>query len=152
MIRVTFYKPKTDGTGTLEKVILDVPTDNLQEAYSAACEAGHDPFKNIRWESIPDDELQAEAITPDDQIISVIPGNGKKFTFPELYKIIDCELVELIYVPNTNTVIILDEEGKLKDLELNPIATAAARELGAIRLSDYLVGTVLFCPSQLLED
>ena len=51
--------------------------------------------------------------------------------------------IEIVQATN-GRIAVLDEEGKLKDKELNALATQMAGE-NNLRPGDYLVGTVLFC-------
>ena len=48
-----------------------------------------------------------------------------------------------IIVLTDGTFIIIDEDGKLKNLEINEIATQIAHENNSIYPSDYIVGDVL---------
>lgn len=49
-----------------------------------------------------------------------------------------------IIVMLDGTFIVIDEEGKLKNLEFNEVATEIAHENNSIYPSDYIVGDVLF--------
>jgi hypothetical protein len=49
-----------------------------------------------------------------------------------------------IIVMQDGTFIVIDEEGKFKNLEINEIATEIAHENNSIYPSDYIVGDVLF--------
>jgi hypothetical protein len=48
-----------------------------------------------------------------------------------------------IIVMTDGTFIVIDEEGKLKNLEINEVATQIAHENNCIYPSDYIVGDVL---------
>jgi hypothetical protein len=48
-----------------------------------------------------------------------------------------------IIVMTDGTFIVIDEEGKLKNLQINEIATQIAHENNSIYPSDYIVGDVL---------
>ena len=48
-----------------------------------------------------------------------------------------------IVVMSDGTFIVIDEEGKLKNLEINKVATQIAHDNNCIYPSDYIVGDVL---------
>lgn len=48
-----------------------------------------------------------------------------------------------IVVLSDGSFILIDEEGKLKNLEINEVATQIARENNSLYPSDYIVGDVL---------
>lgn len=57
----------------------------------------------------------------------------------QAYKLLDCQLIETAPLMG-NEILILDEEGKFSDKELNLFATALYRKLHGI---DYIIGDVL---------
>jgi|TARA_B100001094_G_scaffold250781_3_gene248431 hypothetical protein len=73
--------------------------------------------------------------------IDVKPENGKTFTLQELYKIIDCSMVEFVYLDKY--IMIIDEEGKLNNKSVNDVATYHFRKL--TNEHDYIVGNALIC-------
>lgn len=75
------------------------------------------------------------------QPIDVKPENGKTFTLEELYKIVDCSMVEFIYLKEY--IMIIDEEGKLNNKSVNDVATYHFRKL--TEQHDYIVGNALVC-------
>ena len=87
----------------------------------------------------------AELIKTDGSITEITPANGKTFTYDELKGFINGWL-EFIYLPNGDPII-LDEEGKLKQLPRNERATLMARTCG-ISEDDFLVGDVLVCSKE----
>lgn len=59
----------------------------------------------------------------DGKEINIQPENGSNFRLNELYKLLNCELVEVVYL-NDDKIMILDELGRLNDdWELNIPAT-----------------------------
>lgn len=70
------------------------------------------------------------------------PENGKCFNLQELYKKIDCNLIEVVYLPN-GLIMIVDEEGRLNQKPINRLATTL---VGGI-----IVGDVVVCPSKMLR-
>lgn len=77
----------------------------------------------------------------DSDKIDVKPENGKTFKLKELYKIIDCTMVEFIYIDNY--IMIIDEEGKLNNKPVNDVATYYFRKHKKIH--DIIVGNALIC-------
>lgn len=74
---------------------------------------------------------------------TVSPANPKKgFTLDEMYKLIGCELVELIPLPH-NQEMWVDEEGKIKGAPINRKATQVFQ--AAIGAFDAIVGKALIC-------
>ena len=77
----------------------------------------------------------------------VTPQNGKDFTLEELYQLLGCDMVEVVYpVYDSDCIFIIDEEGKLTGKDINYAATIM---WGAQR--DVLVGDVIYCPSEMLK-
>lgn len=58
--------------------------------------------------------------------------------------------IECIYVGD-GKVLIVNEEGKLKDLEANNPATKLATEAGALFYGDYICGPAVLCDESELE-
>jgi hypothetical protein len=78
------------------------------------------------------------------------PTNGTHFTLAELRKALDCEMIEVIYLNDTDNIMIGDEEGRLKDdYVINPIATKIYQESWNTR--NDIVGDVILCPSSMLR-
>lgn len=76
----------------------------------------------------------------------VSPKNGSKFTAKELQGLVGGWL-EAVGVFNNSVFAICDEEGKLKNKPLNPLATIFARNLymmEGLQFRDHLVGDVIF--------
>ena len=65
----------------------------------------------------------AKLITVDQKIKEVFPTNGKYFELQELYGLIDCNMVETVYL-HDNRPMVIDEEGAFKGPKnINIIAT-----------------------------
>lgn len=77
----------------------------------------------------------------------VRPTKGEKFSLSELQTAVggNIEIVRL----SKNLLMVLDEEGKLKDKPLNLIATRLYRVLA--KIDDYIVGDVLIVPAQMID-
>lgn len=69
------------------------------------------------------------------------PKNGKVFTLEELQDIVG-GYIEILYFKD-GRMMVLNEEGKLKELRINLEATRIARDNHLIFSWDYIVGTVL---------
>lgn len=82
----------------------------------------------------------ATVIRPDGICTEVHPENGKAFTLQELYRHTECDLVEMVGLPNGD-IMWLDEEGKLNGSPYNPVATALYNSP-----FDVVMGTVLVVP------
>lgn len=76
----------------------------------------------------------------------VEPKNKKKgFELNELYKMLGCELIEIVYPRvNNGTIIVCDEEGTYKD---NPQINEKATKLFGWGDSYPIVGNALVCKS-----
>lgn len=79
---------------------------------------------------------------------SVTPKNGTNFTLEELYKLIGCDMIEVVYpLYDSNIIIVIDEEGKLKGKDINYAATIMWGGAGY----DALVGDVIVCHISMLK-
>lgn len=79
---------------------------------------------------------------PSNCIESIFPTNMRSFTLNELYKIIGCETVQMIYLAD-GRMMWMDEDGKSKPgLTLNSKATKLLQQAGGIP-GDYILGKVL---------
>lgn len=112
---------------------------------------------------------KAQLINPNGEITEVTPENGTDFSLAECYQLINCEMVEVVELSD-GRIMILDEEGKLKDeFEINDKATelfmrdrpthseyvSKMKEMygdnfidagmGDSDLNDSIVGTVIVC-------
>ena len=83
----------------------------------------------------------AKILFGDGRTKEVEPLNKKYFTLEELQKIVG-GIIEIIYL-NNNLIMVIDEEGKIKNKGENDNATLVAqRQLGGM---DYVVGDALVC-------
>lgn len=72
----------------------------------------------------------------------VKPENGTDFTLEELYKYLECDMIEVIYF-NDNTIMIIDEMGKIKEKYYNNQATYIFRDKR--KTQDFIVGNAIVC-------
>lgn len=71
-------------------------------------------------------------------IEAVAPKNGKDFTLEELRAFVG-GCIEIIHPPSDEgAILVVNEEGRLRDLPLNKVASAVYRD-------DFIVGDVLLC-------
>lgn len=68
----------------------------------------------------------------------------KAIAFATLYRLIGCELVQIVDLRNGLSLVI-DEEGKLRAHEPNQRATDLARAAGALLPGDYIAGRAVLC-------
>ena len=71
--------------------------------------------------------------------ITVEPKNGKDFKYEELREFVD-GYIEMVYLKN-NEIMVVNEEGKLNNLDLNENATNVY--IQSYGLKDVIVGNVL---------
>jgi hypothetical protein len=77
----------------------------------------------------------------------VTPKNGTDFTLKELYQLLVCDMVEVVYpLYDSDCIFIIDEEGKLTGKDINWAATIM---WGGQH--DALVGDVIFCHTSMLK-
>ncbi len=89
--------------------------------------------------------MQAILIHEDSKTESIKPENGKDFSLQELYKLLNCELVEIVYIRNSNKILIIDEEGKLKP---NPILNLKATQMCP---PHTIVGKAVLCNKSMFK-
>lgn len=66
----------------------------------------------------------------------------------DYYRLIGCDMIEVITLADGREMII-DEEGKLKDVSANPTATKAAE--GVLLNGDWIAGVAVIQPGGTLE-
>ena len=76
-------------------------------------------------------------IKPDGSTRTVLP-EGDSFTLKEIYSLLDCSMIEPVYLKD-GRIMWIDEEGKLKPHFLNPLAS----ELADLLALDYIAGLAL---------
>jgi hypothetical protein len=89
--------------------------------------------------------MKARIIRADGTETEVEPKNGTDFSLEEMQKIVG-GYIEIVHVPRSRDLIVLNEEGKLEGLPLNQKATALYANP-----MDCIVGNVLVCPSDMVK-
>lgn len=88
----------------------------------------------------------AQLIKTTGEVIEISPENGKKFTCQECYKLIGCELVELVSLKKYQQMI-CDEEGMINGSLPNPEATRILRESFG-PFAQVIYGNVIVCKNR----
>lgn len=79
--------------------------------------------------------------------VLMTPANGKQFTLEELQGFVG-GYIEIVFLDD-NTLMVVNEEGKLHGLGLNIMATAIYQKL--TRRIDTIVGNALICPRHMID-
>ena len=96
-------------------------------------------------------ELIFKSIRPGHGVLIQVDGSitaydttraDKTYDFKALKDTIGCQYGELVYLSN-EVIMVLDEEGKLTDKEINLFATALFQE--RFRINDAIMGDVVIC-------
>jgi hypothetical protein len=86
----------------------------------------------------------------DGVIRHVEPANGTNFTLKELYALLECDTIEVLYPDMDGAILICDENSKLSsDHQMNFVATALME--GRLFPGDYVAGHALLCPDEMLK-
>lgn len=78
-------------------------------------------------------------------IKDIEPKNGKRFTLEELYKLLDCDTVERVFIDGTKVIMIVDENGKLKQRPVNEPGTMIYHRRERMNPWDWIAGDALVC-------
>ena len=79
------------------------------------------------------------------------PENGTDYQLDELRRLIGCDFVEIVYVPNTDLILVIDEEGKLNGSLINVGASYVAHAYKAISDDDLIHGNAILCNTNLVK-
>lgn len=88
---------------------------------------------------------KAKIIKTDGTSVEVQPANGRDFTLEEMQAIVGGD-IELVYLNDTE-IMVVNEEGKIDDLDDNHAATLILEE-NYPDTDDYIVGDVLVCDNE----
>lgn len=78
-------------------------------------------------------------------ITDIEPANGKRFTLEELYKLLSCDTVERVFIRGTEIIMIVDENGKINQRDINPKATKIFHSSERMNIWDWIAGDALVC-------
>lgn len=92
--------------------------------------------------------MKAVYIKCDGTRTGITPKNGIDFSLEELQKYVG-GYIEIINV--FSQIMIIDDEGKLKGKEINPVATQLARTSQSIMPNDCIVGDVVVCETEMVK-
>lgn len=92
------------------------------------------------------DFKKAHIIKTDLSIAEASPANGTDFSLEELQKVVDGYIEVLYFNGHEGPFMVLNDEGKLRELPENPIATMIARNFDLIGMTDCIVGDVVVIP------
>lgn len=90
--------------------------------------------------------------------VQILPNNGKDFTLEELQGIVEGR-IEIIRLPETKEIIVVNEEGLLKKMPHNDLASSVWRKAYPIEKYPHnnlaytigIVGNALVCPASMVR-
>lgn len=94
--------------------------------------------------------MKAKLLKVSGEVVEIESKNGTNFTLDELYKHLNCSLVEVINL-NQDDIMVVDEEGKWTNKGVNVNATKCAQENQAITSWDYIVGHAIVCNRKMIR-
>lgn len=95
--------------------------------------------------------MKAKLLKASGEVMEIEPKNGTDFKLDELYKHLNCSLVEVINL-NQDDIMVVDEEGKwASNNVINVNATVLAQKNQAIIFWDYIVGDAIVCNRKMIR-
>ena len=95
--------------------------------------------------------MKAKLLKASGEVIEIEPNNGTDFKLDELYKHLNCSLIEVVNL-NQDDIMIVDDEGKLTSNNVvNVNATKLAQENQAIIFWDYIAGDAIVCNRKMIR-
>lgn len=82
-------------------------------------------------------------ITVGGEVREIKPKNGSDFQLDELKEYIGGGWIQIVPLSDDRLIMVMDEEGKLKNMPMNSVATDLFHEWGII--DDVIVGDVVVC-------
>ena len=82
------------------------------------------------------------------EVVDVEPKNGSDFQYDELHSLIG-GLIEIVWL-NNEDLMVVDEEGKLKDLPFNEKATEIYGSIFG-ESTDFIIGDALICKNNQIK-
>ena len=96
--------------------------------------------------------MKAKLLKASGEVMEIEPKNGTDFKLDELYKHLNCSLVEVINL-NQNDIMVVDDEGKLKSNNVvNVNATMLFQESQEITTFwEYIAGDAIVCNRKMVK-
>ena len=94
--------------------------------------------------------MKAKLLKVSGEVMEIEPKNGTDFKLDELYKHLQCSLVEVINL-NQDDIMVVDEKGKYTSNVVNVNATVLAQENQAITSWDYIAGDAIVCNRKMVK-
>ena len=95
--------------------------------------------------------MKAKLLKASGEVMEIEPKNGTDFKLDELYKHLNCSLIEVVNL-NQDDIMIVDDEGKLTSNNVvNVNATKLAQENQAIIFWDYIAGNAIVCNRKMIR-
>ena len=95
--------------------------------------------------------MKAKLLKASGEVVEIKPKNGTDFKLDELYKHLNCSLVDVINL-NQDDIMVVDDEGKLTSNNVvNVNATMLAQENQAITPWDYIAGNAIVCNRKMIR-
>ena len=95
--------------------------------------------------------MKAKLLKASGEAVEIKPNNDKDFKLDELYKHLQCSLVDVLSL-NQDDIMVVDEEGKwASNNVINVNATVLAQENQAITFWDYIAGNAIVCNRKMIR-
>ena len=94
--------------------------------------------------------MKAKLLKVSGEVMEIEPKNGTDFKLDELYKHLQCSLVEVVNL-NQDDIMVVDAEGKWASNVVNVNATVLAQENQAIVFWDYVAGDAIVCNRKMIR-
>lgn len=79
-----------------------------------------------------------------------VKPKGKTYSLEELQKFVG-GYIQILYLADRQLCMVVNEEGKIHGLPINPVATRLLKLLTTMCYNDFIVGNVLICGSDEIE-
>lgn len=93
--------------------------------------------------------MEASLIRTDGCGELIVPENEKDFSLEEIQRYVG-GYIEIVYL-NGDMIMVVNEEGKIMGMDINPVATFIAHDNNSIPAYDYIVGNVVVCKRSMLK-
>lgn len=100
-------------------------------------------------EQLQYEQVKALLLLTDPNVKTVDPKNETDFKLEELYEMLECDMIEVVPLKH-DYIMIIDEEGKLKEKDFNSPATQVYHTAFP-NIHDVIVGHALVCHNNMLQ-